>query len=378
MLFLFFMSVSGYNRERKEGFYMLDQNRLNRVMEKSEAEQILVTDPASIFYLIGRWFNPGERFLGLLCRRIGTPVLYLNNLFRTDEDFGVRVVYYEDTEDAVDYVRKDVDPEKVLGVDKILPARFLLPMLERKIAAGFVNGSEAVDLVRAEKDMKERELMRAASHVNDLAMEKFTGLVHEGVTEKQVADQLLAIYQSLGAEGYSFDPIVAFGDNTADPHHEPDDTVIKEGDAVLFDVGCKVNSYCSDMTRTFFYKKYPSKEKERVYNLVRKANEEAEEMCAPGVEISKIDAKARDIITEGGYGSDFTHRLGHFIGLETHEFGDVSAVNHGCEQPGFIHSIEPGIYHPGTAGVRIEDLVLITEEGHEVLNHYPKDIKVIG
>lgn len=357
---------------------MLDKERLQRVMTKAEADQLLITDPASIYYLIGRWFMPGERFLGLLCRKEEAPVLYLNSLFRTDTDFGVKVVYYDDTEDAVDYVSKDVHPDETLGVDKILPARFLLEMIDRRIAAAFVNGSAAVDMTRAEKDHKERELMRAASHVNDLAMAKFIGLIHDGVTEKGVADQLLGIYQSLGAEGYSFEPIVAFGDNAADPHHEPDDTVLKEGDAVLFDVGCKVNHYCADMTRTFFYKKYPSKEAEKVYNLVLQANEEAEKMCQPGVEISTIDAKARDIITAGGYGKDFTHRLGHFIGLETHEYGDVSAANHGVEKPGYTHSIEPGIYHPGTAGVRIEDLVLITEDGCEVLNHYPKDIQVIG
>jgi Xaa-Pro dipeptidase len=357
---------------------MLNQERLKRVMEASEAEQVLVTDPASIYYLIGRWFMPGERFLGLLCRKEEAPVLYLNTLFRTDEDFGIRVVYYSDTEDAVAYVQKDVNPQKMLGVDKILPAKFLLEMIDRKIASAFVNGSLAVDLTRARKDSRERELMRAASHVNDLAMERFPGLIHDGITEKEAADQLLGIYLSLGAEGYSFEPIVAFGDNAADPHHEPDDTVIQEGDAVLFDVGCKVNHYCSDMTRTFFYKKAPSPEAEKVYNLVLQANLEAEKMCRPGVEICTIDQKARDIITAGGYGRDFTHRLGHFIGLETHEYGDVSAANHDVERPGYTHSIEPGIYHPGTAGVRIEDLVLITEDGCEVLNHYPKEIQVIG
>ena len=131
------------------------------------------------------------------------------------------------------------------------------------------------------------------------------------------------------------------------------------------------------MTRTFFYKKYPDAEAERVYNLVRAANEESTKLCGPGTVISTIDKKARDIITEGGYGEDFTHRLGHFIGLTDHEFGDVSLANDRKEEPGNIHSIEPGIYHPGIAGVRIEDLVLITEQGYEVLNRYPHDIEVI-
>ena len=361
-----------------EVIMMLEKQRVERVMNGLEADMMLVSDPYAILYLTGKKFSPGERFLGLLLSKTKEPVLYVNSLFRFEEDLGVRVVYYNDTDDVAQVLIKDINKEGVLGVDKILPAKFLLPLMERGAAKKFVNGSLAVDLARASKDRKEQELMRASSHINDLAMEKFKDLIHEGVTEKEVAEQMLAIYQSLGAEDYSFPPIVAFGDHAADPHHEPDDTVIKEGDIVLFDVGCKANGYCSDMTRTFFYKKYPDAEAERVYNLVRRANEESTAMVCPGVRIGDVDKKARDIITEGGYGEDFTHRLGHFIGLEDHEYGDVASNNDMVEQPGYIHSIEPGIYHPGIAGVRIEDLVLVTEEGHEVLNHYPHDIEVIG
>lgn len=357
---------------------MLNKERTERILARLDADMMLVSDPSAIYYLTGKMFHPGERFLGLLLSKKSEPVLYVNSLFRFDGDLGVRTVYFSDTDDVAAMLMKDIDADGVLGVDKILPARFLLPLMERHAAKGFINGSEAVDLTRAAKDLREQELMRASSHVNDLAMEQFVNLIHEGVTEKEVADQMLGIYQSLGAEDYSFSPIVAFGDHAADPHHMPDDTVIKEGDIVLFDVGCRVNGYCSDMTRTFFYKKYPSKEAERVYNLVRSANEESTAMIRPGVRIGDVDQKARDIITEGGYGEDFTHRLGHFIGLEDHEYGDVASTNDMKEMPGYVHSIEPGIYHPGTAGVRIEDLVLVTEDGHEVLNHYPHDIRVIG
>lgn len=356
---------------------MLNKDRVQRIFERTDADQLLVCEPMAVYYLLGKMFHPGERFLGVLLRRDKEPVLYVNALFRFEEDLQIRKVYFADTDDIVELLSKEIDSTKVLGVDKTLTANFLLPMMERKIASGFVNGSLAVDLTRAVKDSKEIELMRASSHINDLAMAEFKKLIHEGVTEIEVADQMLDIYKKLGAEGYSFEPIVAFGDNAADPHHGPDSTVLKEGDIVLFDVGCTYHGYCSDMTRTFFYKKYPDAEAERVYNLVRAANEESTKLCGPGTVISTIDKKARDIITEGGYGEDFTHRLGHFIGLTDHEFGDVSLSNDRKEEPGNIHSIEPGIYHPGIAGVRIEDLVLITEQGYEVLNHYPHDIEVI-
>ena len=147
---------------------------------------------------------------------------------------------------------------------------------------------------------------------------------------------------------------------------------------MLFRSGGVYENYCSDMTRTYFWKKEPDELQARIYNLVREANERAEEMCAPGIIISDIDKCARDIITDAGFGPYFTHRLGHFIGIEDHEYGDVSLTNQNRECPGITHSIEPGIYYPeGRIGVRIEDLVLITEDGHEVLNHMPKEIEVL-
>ena len=357
---------------------MLRKDRAERVMERLTCDQLLVSDPLSIYYLCERMIHPGERFLGLLLRRNAEPILYINELFRFDEDLGVEKKYFSDIDDVADLVGKDTDPHSPLGVDKILPARFLLPFMEKGIASSFVNGSLAVDHTRAVKDQSEIELMRESSRINDAAMEQFTGLIHDGVSEKEVAEKVMDIYRSLGAEGLSFPAIVAFGVNAADPHHMPDDTVVKEGDAVLFDVGCVYHGYCSDMTRTFFYRKGPSAKQEEIYNLVRNACESAEEYVRPGRRLCDIDSIARDIITQGGYGPDFTHRLGHFIGMEDHEYGDVSQGFKDEVCAGNIFSIEPGIYHPSVLGCRIEDLILVTEDGHEVLNHYPRDIEIIG
>ena len=356
---------------------MINKERAAKILEKTDAGTLLITDPLALNYLTGKLVYPGERFLGLLISEKKEPVLFLNSLFRTDEDLGVRVVYYQDTDDVIGMVAQEIDSDEVLGVDKILPARFLLPMIHRHIAKDFINGSLAVDHTRAIKDEAEIALMKESSRINDRAMAEFKKLIHAGVTEKEVAEQTLGIYKALGAEAFSFPSIVAFGKNAADPHHMPDDTVLKEGDAVLFDVGCKYHGYCSDMTRTFFYKKEPTAEQKVIYDLVRRANEEAEEMVKPGVRLCDIDKKARDIITEGGYGKDFTHRLGHFIGTEDHEYGDVSEAFEDLTQPGNIFSIEPGIYRADILGCRIEDLILVTEDGHEVLNHYPHEIEII-
>ena len=356
---------------------MLNKNRMNRVLAKLDCEQMLITDPNAIFYLTGRWIFPGERFLGLLIRQEEEPILYVNELFRFEEDLGIQKIYIKDTDNIASLLAQSVNHHEVLGVDKTLEARFLLPMLKMGIAENYTNGSIAVDHTRAVKDAEEIAIMKESSLINDKAMALFKKLPHDGCTEKELADQTLKIYQSLGAQAFSFDPIVAFGKNAADPHHMPDDTVLKEGDTVLFDVGCKYQNYCSDMTRTFFYKKEPTAKQKEVYNLVRKANEDAEEYVRPGRKLCDIDAKARDIITAGGYGKDFTHRLGHFIGLQDHEYGDVSAAFTDEVVPGNVFSIEPGIYNPEVLGCRIEDLILVTEDGHEVLNHYSHEIEII-
>ena len=146
---------------------------------------------------------------------------------------------------------------------------------------------------------------------------------------------------------------------------------------MLIDVGGVYDGYCSDMTRTFFTAP-PTEEQETVYNLVRKANETAEALVRPGVKLCDIDRAAREVIEKAGYGEYFYHRLGHFIGLEDHEYGDVSSAFDRPVEEGMCFSIEPGIYLEGKFGVRIEDLVIVTKDGCEVLNHYPKELTVLS
>ena len=358
----------------------MKETRVNRILtalEEMHLSQILIVDPMSIYYLTGIYNEPFERFYGLLLRADGAHALFLNRLFNVPEDVGVTKVWYSDTDPVMEIVSGYIDHTQVLGVDKEMKVRFLLPLMERGAAAGFVNASKAVDFTRGIKDIDEQKLMQTASAINDRAMDRFKDLIHEGVTEKQVADQMLQIYLDLGADGFSFPPIVSFGANAADPHHMPDDTAVKPGDCVLFDVGCIKDGYCSDMTRTFYYKEVSDHCRE-IYELVKAANEAAEEKVRPGVEFRELDQTARQIIEAAGYGENFNHRLGHFIGLSEHEFGDVSANNTDEVESGQIFSIEPGIYLAGDTGVRIEDLVLVTDQGVKRLNNYPKELQIIG
>lgn len=358
----------------------MKENRVSRIMDALKgmgASQMLIVDPMSIYYLTGVYNEPHERFFGLLLREDGKHAFFLNKLFSVHEDVGVEKVWYSDTDPVMEIVAGYIDKDAVLGVDKDIKARFLLPLMEMNAAAGFINSSLAVDLTRGVKDEEEQEKMRVSSHINDMAMAEFKKLVHEGVTEKEIADQMIKIYKDLGADGFSFEPLVAFGANAADPHHGPDDTVLKEGDVVLFDVGCIKDGYCSDMTRSFYYKSVTDEHK-FIYEAVREANEAAIAKIKPGIPLMELDLTARNLITDRGYGPEFNHRLGHFIGLGEHEYGDVSSVNTQPAEPGMIFSIEPGIYVTGDTGVRIEDLVLVTEDGCEVLNFYSKELEIIG
>lgn len=350
--------------------------RVLRALEEMGADQLLITDPMSIYYITDVYVQPFERFVGLLLRKDGKHALFLNRLFHVPQEVGIEKLWYSDTDPAMELVARYVDPHKPLAVDKELPARHLLTLMELEAAPRFLNGSLAVDKTRGVKDAEEQEKMRVASHINDAAMARFKELVKPGVTEKEIAAQTLDIYRSLGADGYSFEPLVAFDANAADPHHEPDDTVLQEGDCVLFDVGCIKDGYCSDMTRTFFFH-HASEHSRMIYNIVRRANEAAEAIIRPGVRLCELDAAARDLISGEGYGEYFTHRLGHFIGLKEHEFGDVSSAFDWPVEPGMIFSIEPGIYLPGDVGVRVEDLVLVTENGVEILNRYPHALEII-
>lgn len=357
----------------------MNESRLQRVlalMTEQHIPQLLISDPCSIFYLTGKWILPGERMLVLYLTTSGTKTLFINELFPLHDDLGVDVVWLNDTQDVVGILASHLNSDEVLGVDKNWPAHFLLGLMDRKAAKAFVNGSTIVDTVRSIKDNAEMDLMRHAGQLADLAVTKLIGLIPQGYTEQKMAKILTDFWHEQGADGHSFDPIIAYGPNGADPHHTTDGSLVKPGDSIIIDIGCKYKSYCSDTTRTVFYKT-ASDEQKKVYQIVRDANLKAIDAVKAGVPFCDIDAAARDYITAKGYGKYFTHRLGHSCGIEDHEVGDVSSANTNRIQPGQVFSIEPGIYLTGNFGVRIEDLVIATEDGCELLNHTSKDLQII-
>lgn len=358
----------------------MDTNKLNAMitsMNEKEIPQMIISDPAAIFYLTGKWIYPGERMLALYLNVNGNHKLVINRLFPQTEDLGVELVWYDDIEDAVEILSRFVEKDKTIGIDKTWPARFLLRLQELGAGSRYVNGSLIVDYVRMVKSKEEQKLMREASLANDKVMEELVPLVNKGYSEEELDQIVRELYAKSGHSSVSFDPITAYGRSGADPHHMTDGTKGRRGDSVVLDIGGILNNYCSDMTRTVFLGEVSDKARE-VYEVVKEAQQRGIEAARPGARMSDVDFACRNYIEEKGYGPYFTHRTGHSIGMEDHEYGDVSSINNDVIQVGQCFSIEPGIYLMEEGiGVRIEDLVLITEDGCEVLNHFTKDLIVV-
>lgn len=356
----------------------MDQKKLERIlasMKENGIEQFIIADPMSIYYLTGRLIHCMERMMVLYLDVNGNHKFVIGKLFPQSE-MGVDVVYFEDTEDCVKLLAGYMRKGTKIGVDKVWPARFLLPLIKLFPESEFEVTSYIVDTIRQIKGEEEQELMRTASVINDEVMEQLIPLVKEGYTELQMCDKILEFYTEKGAEGFSFTPIVGYGDNAADPHHASDNATAKHGDAVVLDIGCVNKGYCSDMTRTVFFGEV-TEEQRKIYEIVKEANLRGIAAAKPGNRFCDVDDAARHYIEEQGYGEYFTHRTGHSIGMEEHEYGDVSSINEEVLKPGMCFSVEPGIYIPGVVGVRIEDLVIVTEDGCEVLNHVSKDLIVV-
>lgn len=357
----------------------MKEERLSRVlkeMTKNNLSQMIITETASVFYLTGTWLDSGERLMAFYINTNGDRKFIVNELFPINNNMGCDILYYNDTESPLDLLKGIINNNEVLGVDKDFKAHFLIGLMDRNAAKSFVNGSPIIDRIRMIKDLEEINYMREASKINDLVVDKVINEIKSGVSEKYIFNRLGDLYEENGAEGFSFEPIVAFGENGANPHYETGKCILEKGMGVLIDTGCIKNHYCSDMTRTVFFEE-ATKHQQEIYNIVLEANVNAIEKIKPGMRFCDIDAVARGTIEKYGYGKYFTHRTGHSIGIEVHDFGDVSSVNKDELKPGMIFSIEPGIYLAKDMGVRIEDLVLVTENGCERLNNLSKELKIV-
>ena len=233
--------------------------------------------------------------------------------------------------------------------------------------------ADTAESLRQIKSQAEIETIRAAAAITDQAMARFNEMARPGLSEKALAWELEKMMRELGADGMAFDVIVASGPNAALPHHRPGARKLQAGDAIIVDMGAKIDGYHSDMTRSFFLGSEPDAQYWAIYNLTLEAFTAVLDNIKPGMNGKEVDALARDVIAAAGHGDHFGHGLGHGVGLFIHEAPHLSTrAEKETIQAGMVVTVEPGIYIPGWGGVRIEDLILITETGFEYLSHCPK------
>jgi Xaa-Pro aminopeptidase len=232
---------------------------------------------------------------------------------------------------------------------------------------------ETVEALRAVKSEEELALIRRAAAITDQAIDLVPQLARPGVSERWLAWQLEKGVRELGADGVAFDIIVASGPNSALPHHHPGDRELRAGDAIVVDMGALVDGYRSDLTRTFYLGSEADDTFQRVFNLVQEAQTNALTYMRPGMTSQAVDALARDVISDADHDQHFGHGLGHGVGLDIHEQPWLSRSQADAfVVAGSVVTVEPGVYIPGWGGVRIEDLVLLTDQGALALSHAPK------
>ena len=242
----------------------------------------------------------------------------------------------------------------------------------------FVPLEDAVNVYREVKTEDEIAKLARAEQIGDEAFTEIVKFIHEnwkdGLTEQRVALQLEYEMRLRGAEGTSFDTIAASGSNSSLPHAMPQPKLLTEGDFLTMDFGCMYQGYCSDMTRTIHIGEVVESEQKKVYDTVLQAQLAALSVVKPGMVCSDVDKCARDIIADAGYGDYFGHGLGHSVGLFIHEEPRFSMKCDAVLKPGVVITVEPGIYLPGRFGVRIEDMIVVTEDGYQNLASSPKEL----
>ncbi len=256
-----------------------------------------------------------------------------------------------------------------VALDETMRADFALLLLDALDAPRRSFTDRTIAPLRARKDETEIETLTACARLNDRAMEAAIAALRTGITEREIAREILAVYHANGASP-AF-TIVGFGPNGAFPHHHTSDAKLSPGMGVLIDTGCRLNGYPSDMTRSFAYGPEPD-DYAAVRLAVENAVQAALDVARPGVEARAVDRAARAVIEEAGYGPRFVHRLGHGLGIDIHEPPWITASSETVLEEGHVFSIEPGIYLQGRFGVRLEDIVVMRADGPEILSGLPR------
>lgn len=362
-------------------------NKFVSETEKNGIECSIITNSSNIFYLTG--FN-GPATL-IVCKE--ASILYVPVLeyarARKNVPKSIEVAAYSKyplkniniekyvQKDLMEIIKEKLSEKDKIGIEKeTLVLRTYSKLKETLGERTYHDISNIITRLRSIKDSYEIELIKQAILISEKSYLETIESLNNDLSELEVAGILEANMRRRGAENYAFPTIVAFGENAAYPHAQPGSRRLGENNVVLIDWGAKSRGYCSDMTRTLIYGARALEKIMKDIEVVKDAQEEAIDRIAPGVNASEVDSIARDILEKNGLSKYFIHGLGHGVGVDVHEPPYLTPGSKDILEPGMIVTVEPGIYIEGKYGIRIEDMVLVTKKGRQVLTNIRKMIKL--
>jgi len=350
------------------------KNRIEKLREKMSAkgmESFLVISDPNRNYLSG--FTGNESF-----SLITKDQAYFITDSRYTEQARLQVKDYQILEYKGKIIDFIVDLVNSNGIKNITLEEDIVTLsfyqkLKEKFIGEILSGQKEIEDIRVIKSKDEIEKIKKAASIADKGFSHMLNFIKEGMTEKEIALELEFFMKKQGASGLSFETIAASGVRSCLPHGAASDKIVEKGEFLTLDFGCIFQDYCSDMTRTIAIGEVTPKMID-IYNIVLEANERALSAIREGMVCKDVDAIARDYIKDRGFGANFGHGLGHGVGREIHEAPRLSPMCDVILKSGMVVTDEPGVYLPGEFGVRIEDLVLVTDEGFEVLSKSPKQL----
>jgi Xaa-Pro aminopeptidase len=355
--------------------------RMNRVrsrLDELDVDVLLLSTGADLPWLTGYAALETERLTMLVVPRERDATLVVPRLEAArvrEQPEAFSIAPWDEIDDPIAIVAERAGAAATAAIGDHTWSRFLLDMQRALPSTSFRKASEVTAPLRMVKDATEVDALRAAAHAVDSIVADMRGRPFGGRTEADVHRELVQRMLDAGHEHANF-AIVGSGPNGASPHHEAGSRVIETGDVVVCDFGGSMHNYCSDITRLFVVGD-PSREVGETYELLVGAQEQAVRSATVGTPCEEVDATARRIIADAGFGDRFIHRTGHGIGVETHEDPYIVRGNTAPLVPGNAFSVEPGIYLPGRFGLRLEDIVVATDDGPHRLNEAPRDLAVV-
>jgi Xaa-Pro dipeptidase len=362
-------------------------DKLNAALQSSDFDAVILNPGPTLTHLSGLRFHLMERPVVLVFAKDQVPAIVLPELELqkvASLPYELQIfAYSENPSEWGSAFRKATDSlgldGKRIGVEprqlRLLEFRYVR---DGAPEAEYPDASNVLSGLRLRKDKSEVDAMRRAVRVAQDALEATIPLIKTGMTEKELSSELVIQLLKHGSEPeMPFAPIVSGGPNSANPHASPTDRKLQAGDLLVVDWGAAYDGYISDLTRTFAVSEVDDEYK-KIHQIVQDANAAGRAVAKPGIPCAAVDKAARDVIEQAGYGEYFTHRTGHGIGMEGHEEPYMRGDNMQLLEPGMAFTVEPGIYLPNRNGVRIEDNVVITENGADVLSDMPREIRVVG